>query len=357
MAVINEDDLFFGADPEKTEKKIFEEAHIGNMSLKNRLIRSATWEALAGEDGSLGNELIGIYRDLARGGAGAVITGFTAVSATDDVPAGSMRLDSDSLIPQYRNLADEVHRYGCRIIAQLAAGYFVKDGRKVSIDDMMEDDVCRIVKDFADAARRAAEAGFDGVEIHAAHGYFLSRFFSPYHNHRKDRFGGAADRRARILTDIIDAVKEAVPGLTVIAKINFFDGVEGGVTLSDALMACKQMERHGLDGLEVSAANTSKTGFEVPSEEAYFKDYGLALKSISEMPVILVGGNRTIESMETLLDDENADFISISRPLIREPELPNIWREDRDYTPKCISCNGCFSTPGHRCRFNLEEEK
>ncbi|MGI6205450.1 MAG: NADH:flavin oxidoreductase [Anaerovoracaceae bacterium] len=354
---MNDDDFFFGEDPDRIEKKIFEEERIGSMRLKNRLIRSATCEGLAGEDGSLNDELTEIYRELAQGGAAALITGLAGVSEDDVLIPGCMKLSRDDLVPQYKKLTDEVHKYDCRIIAQIGAGYFVKDGRRIPVDEMSREGIEKIISDFADAAARASEAGFDGIELHAANGYFLSRFYSPYYNHRRDMFGGAADRRARILTDILDAVKKAAPGLTVIAKLNFFDGVEGGVTISDALTACMQLEKHGLDAIEVSASNSSKTDFEVPSEEAYFKDYALALKSISDIPVILEGGNRTIESMQTILDDENADFISLARPLIREPGLPSIWESDSSYKAQCISCNGCYNTPGHRCVFNIEDNK
>ena len=349
---MKEEDLFFGVDPDRVDKKIFEEDHLGNMTVKNRLIRSATLESLADEEGKLSDEIMEVYRELARGGVGTIITGFTAVNGEDPALPLSMKLDRDEMIDEYRKLTDEVHSFNCRIISQLAANQYVKDGKQLDIDELDSEDIQQIIDDFAEAARRADEAGFDGIELHAAHGYLLSRFCSPYYNHRSDDFGGASYKRSRILAEILDAIKEKAPGLTLLAKINFYDGVEGGVTISDALTTVMTLEEHGLDGLDISGAHPSRTDFDVPSEEGYFKDYSLSVKSISDMPVILTGGNRSIESMETILNDENADFIALARPLIREPQLPNLWKEDRNYRAQCVSCNGCYKTPGHRCVFN-----
>ena len=344
----------FWQEPEEDfepEVNIFEEKELGPLNLKNRLIRSATWEGLAGQDGSLNGDIIRIYEELAAGGIGAIITGFTGVSESDDVLQGKMRLSDDRLIPQYKELTDRVHQNGCLILAQLALGNYVKNGENVEIDDLTLEDIETVKKLFADAAERAWKAGFDGIQIHAAHGYFLSRFYSPYYNHRKDEYGGSSLRRAGILAEILDEIRKRVSELAVIIKLNFSDGVEGGLTLSDALTAGMLLADHQIDGIEVSATDSSRKNIQIPYDEGYFKDYALSLKSVSDVPVILVGGHRTMESMEEILRNESADFLSLSRPLIREPDLPEKWKQDREYTARCISCNACFTTYGRRCVF------
>lgn len=334
------------------EVELFEEVPLGRLTLKNRLIRSATLEGLADADGFIGDDVYARYKELAEGGSAAIITGFTGVTADDDCLDGMMRLCDDQVIPQYRKLTDLVHEQDCMIFAQLALGKYISEGKEKEVDELTAEDFEKICTLFADAADRAAQAGFDGVQLHMAHHFFLSRCHSPLFNHREDLYGGTSERRARILIDVLDAVKARVPELTVLCKINFSDEAgEEGLTLSDVLTAGMLLSEHGIDGMEVSAQGTSKKDIEVPYEEGYFKDYALSLKSVTEVPIILVGGIRTVASMEEILRNENTDFFSMSRPLIREPDLPNYWKENKEYRPMCISCNACFSTPGHRCTF------
>ena len=190
------------------KKMIFEGTKLGNLTLKNRLIRSATWEGIATPDGSLPEEAYVIYNELAAGGVGAVITGFTSVSLHDYYFGGMMRLCGDELIPQYQRLTDIIHANGAPVIAQLALGayYRERNGRYVQTepDDMTTDEIRFVVRQFADAAARAKKAGFDGVQIHAAHFFFLSRFVSPAVNHRTDLYGGSTENRSRILLEILN---------------------------------------------------------------------------------------------------------------------------------------------------------
>ena len=344
-------------DLDMIDTEVFEEAALGRLTLKNRLIRSATWEGLCGPEGSLNEDVFRIYEELAAGGVGAVITGFTGVSVSDDVLEGKMLLSDDSVIPQYRQLTDRVHQHGCPVIAQLALGNYIRDGKDMTVDEMTPEDIRTVITLFADAAERAEQAGFDGVQFHAAHEYFLSRFYSPYYNHRQDEYGGTSSKRARILTDVLDAIRERVPEMTVLVKLNFHDGPEGGITLSDALTAGMLLAEHEIDGIEVSASMSSRKDIQVPYDEGYFKDYALSLKSVTDVPVILVGGHRTVESMEKILKNESADFLSMSRPLIREPDLPKVWEEHRDYAAQCISCNTCFGRPGRRCVFRQQDRQ
>lgn len=335
----------------REDVSIFEETGIGNHSIRNRLFRSATCEGLAGPDGSLNEELYGIYDALAEGGAGALITGFTGINDSDDALEGMMRLSRDGLIPQYKELVDRVHERGCLIFSQLALGNYYMEGKPVEIDDLPDGGIEEIRQLFADAAERAEQAGFDGVQLHMAHHFFLSRSYSPLYNHRKDDYGGTSVKRARLLTDVLDAVRERVPGMAVICKIDFTDDMEGGLTMSDALTVSMLLSDHGIDAIEVSAVGSSRKEIRVPYDEGYFREHSLAVKSVTKVPVILVGGNRTIDSMEEMLKNEETDYFSLSRPLIREPDLPKKWEADRTYAARCISCNTCFTTSGHRCVF------
>lgn len=335
----------------REDLEIFQEAGLGRLKLRNRLLRSATCEGLAAPDGSLNEEIYRIYNQLAEGGIAAIITGFTSISEEDDALDGMMRLSGDALIPQYKELADNVHDRGCILFSQLALGNYYRGGNRVEMDDLSISDIEQLKQLFADAAERAGKAGFDGVQLHMAHHFFLSRSFSPLFNHREDDYGGTSMRRARLLTEVLDAVRERVPEMTVICKIDVSDGVEGGLTLSDVLTVCMLLTEHGIDGIEVSAVDSARKGISIPYDEGYFREKALAAKSVTDVPVILVGGNRTMDSMEDMLKNEETDFFSLSRPLVREPDLPEKWKTDSKYVSRCISCNSCFSTPGRRCVF------
>ncbi len=216
-------------------------------------MRSATWEGIAGPDGSIGGDTYEIYDELAAGGVGTVITGFTSVALNDHYFNGMMRLCSDDLIPQYHKLTDIIHGHGAAVISQLALGAYYRNtndyyrGLQVEPDGMTQDEIRLVINQFADAASRAERAGFDGVQIHAAHFFFLSRFISPAVNHRNDEYGGALERRSRILVEILNKIKSAAPGLHVTIKLNSNDFTRGGIDGEDFIGNCKLLDDAGID--------------------------------------------------------------------------------------------------------------
>lgn len=335
-------------------RTIFDKKEIRNLKLKNRLFRSATWESLGASDGSPTEELVGIYEELARGGVGAIITGFTDVTSYSSL-SGAMRLSDDKLIPSYRKLTDVVKAYDCRIIAQIAIGDYVRPGDRhiTEPDKLSSRDIKNIIDLFAYAPVRAEKSGFDGVQIHAAHGFFLSRFISPAFNHRADEYGGSPEARAKILIDILLAIREKSPTLHITIKINFDDNFDGGLTPADALIVCQELAKHGIDSIEVSANGTSRPNIKPMKNEAYFLDFGITLKQVVNTPVILVGGHRSVDNMNKILNETGIEYLSLSRPLIREPNLPKKWMDGGTTPATCISCNACYRMPGKRCVFNL----
>lgn len=338
-------------------KTIFDVVELDNIRLKNRLIRSATWEGLGNKDGSPPQEQLEIYEKLAAGGVGGIITGYTSVSSIDNYFEGMMRLSKDSVIPSFKELSKRVKKYQCAILSQLALGEFTKKdnsgiNRSVSIDDLTVEDIEEIVVLFAQAARRAQEAGFDGVQIHAAHGFFLSRFISPEYNHRTGNYGGTVKKRARILIDILNAIKKTTNGMHVSMKINCSDFLPNGLTLDESSLICEECAANGLNSLEISGNGTSRIGIRSQVNEAYFFDFAYTLKKNVDIPIILVGGHRSIENMNHILTTSAIECLSLSRPLIREPQLPNRWKNCDKSPSKCISCNACYRTHAHHCIYN-----
>lgn len=240
-------------------KKIFESVKMKHIELKNRLIRSATWEGIANQDGSVTEEAYEIYEELAKGGVGAIITGFTSVALHDYYFGGMMRLCDDSLIPQYKKLTDIIHAEGIPVITQLALGAYYREsnGRYMQVepDDMTAEEIKYVTRQFTDAAIRADKAGYDGVQIHAAHFFFLSRFISPAVNHRTDEYGGSTENRVRILLDIMNGIQEAAPKLHITIKINSSDFTYGGLEESDCVAICKLLDQAGIDSIEVSISS------------------------------------------------------------------------------------------------------
>lgn len=272
-------------------KNVFEATQLGKLEVKNRLVRSATWEGIAHEDGGITEPAYAIYEELAKGGVGAIITGFTSVSDHDFYIDGPMRLSHDGLIPQHQRLVELIHRGRCAVIAQLALGAYYRQGIQVEPDEMTTDEIRQVIGWFVSAAVRARKAGYDGVQIHAAHFFFLSRFISPRGNHRTDAYGG--ENRVRILLDILAGIREQAPGLHITAKINCSDFTYGGLDEQESLRICKALAKAGIDSIEVSGNGTSVPGIRPHVNEGYFAPFAARLAEEVEVPVILEIVNET----------------------------------------------------------------
>ena len=334
-------------------KQIFETAKLGKLTPKNRLVRSATWEGTALPDGGITDEAYEIYNELAKGGVGAIIMGFTSVADNDRYFGGMMRLSCDELIPQYLKLAELIHKENCPVITQLALGAFYRDGRQVEPDDMTVDEIRQVIDQFVAAAVRAKQAGFDGVQIHAAHFFFLSRFISPAVNRRTDAYGGSTENRMRILLNILSGIRAKAPELHVSVKINSSDFTWDGLNEMESLVICKALAAAGIDSIEVSGNGTSVSGIKPHVNEGYFADFAAMLAEHVDVPVIAVGGWRSLDDMEDVLKRTKIEFLSLSRPLLREPNWPNKLQSGESTVSKCVSCNACYSSRAHRCVFRM----
>ncbi|MBO6179172.1 MAG: NADH:flavin oxidoreductase [Selenomonadaceae bacterium] len=337
-------------------KNIFEQVKLRNLTVKNRLIRSATWEGVANPNGSVTEAAYKIYEELAKGGIGAIITGFTSVADNDFYFDGMMRLSRDELIPEYQKLAEIIHRENCPVIAQLALGAYYREtqnGRFVQTepDEMTPEEIQETIDKFVNAAQRAEKAGYDGVQIHAAHFFFLSRFISPLVNHRNDAYGGSAEGRARILTDIMRGIRKVAPKLHITIKINCNDFTHGGLDEDESLVICKMLAKDGIDSIEVSGNGTSVSGVRPHVNEGYFAKFAAKLAKDVDTPVIVVGGLRSRDVMENLLNSTDIALLSLSRPLLREPNFPTMLEKGETSESKCVSCNACYSSHEHRCIF------
>ena len=195
--------------------------------------------------------------------------------------------------------------------------------------------------------------GYDGVQIHAAHFFYLSKFISPLLNHRSDRYGGNQRGRTQILLEILQDMRaKTSQDFLITMKINSTDEYPGGLTHHGFLETSRLMAEAGIDAIEVSVNGTSRGGIRAGLNEAYFLDAAKLLAERVKVPVVLVGGLRSMEKINEILNETNIAYISLSRPLIREPNLINRWQQGDTTPSKCVSCNSCYRTLGHRCVFN-----
>lgn len=348
---------------------LFETTWIKSMELKNHLVRSATWEGMCNPDGSPSERLINCYKDLAAGGVGLIITGYSYVREDGKQLPGKMGIHADHLEKPMKTLLQEVHSLGGKLVIQLVHAGGQTDSRNAgrrpiapsSVDvpqfpeipeEMSQSEIADIVECFGQAATRAKAWGFDGVQLHGAHGYLINQFLSPLTNKRTDRYGGDIKNRVRFLIEVYEAVRGAVGDeYPVMIKLNGTDFQDGGLTLDDAIYAARTLDSLGIDAIEVSGGTPAsgeqgpvRTKIRRPEDEAYNLPLARAVKEAVNAPVMVVGGIRSYEKAVAIVK-EGIDFVSLSRPLIREPNLPRRW-EGGDHTPaRCISCNKCFK-PG-----------
>jgi 2,4-dienoyl-CoA reductase-like NADH-dependent reductase (Old Yellow Enzyme family) len=350
---------------------LFEPAKIKGMEVRNRFVRSATYDGCADKHGYVSEKQIALFSELAQGGIGLIVTGIAYVHPSGQISLFQNAMTKDDFIPGLKRLTTAVHDRGAKIAVQLfhagrERAKFVrsKDGPAIapsfvendpyfthSYRPIKEDEIWDVVRAFGDAAERAREAGFDAVQVHAAHAYLLSEFLSPFANRREDDWGGTLENRLRIHREIYQDIRAKVgEDYPVLVKIGVQDGFAGGLDFSEGKMAAQRLAQWGYDALEISSGLRGK-GYETAEfrtkinrveREAYFRAWCKEIKNQVNVPVMMVGGLRTFELMEEVVQKGEADFASLSRPFIREPGLVNAWKSGDYHRATCISCNKCF---------------
>jgi len=346
---------------------LFTPGNIGSLNLPNRLVRSATAEYMSDPDtGRPRPAFYALYRDLARGGVGLIITGHMYIHPSGRAHREMTGIYADDLIPGLSELARVIHEEGGRVVAQINHGGMQCSADAVpeaiapsAIDApflkrppraMSDDDIHLLIDAYAQAARRVREAGLDGVQVHGAHGYLISQFLSPFVNKRTDEWGGDLTGRMHFLRAVCEAVRQEVgPDYPMIIKLGMTDSVEGGLSLEEGAQVVAALEGMGLDAVEISwgiggmRSGSIRHGIKTAADEAYLRPLAQKARSATRLPVILVGGFRTRQVMEEVLSSGDADFISVCRPLICEPDWPNRLRLGLQERSSCISANRCWA--------------
>jgi 2,4-dienoyl-CoA reductase-like NADH-dependent reductase (Old Yellow Enzyme family) len=386
---------------------LFEDSSIAGMKLKNRVIRSATHEGLGDKDGRPMPDLTNIYLKLAHGGVGAIISGYAAVQKNGRSMMNMRMFDRDELIDEYKKINTKLDELGVPIIAQLAHGggqtskqvmgeqpaapskkkypLFASIARELSDREIEE-----IIDNFVLAVERSKEAGFSGAQLHAAHGYLLHQFLSPHLNTRNDRWGGNFEKRFRILSEIIRKSREKVGKYPILVKMSAYDGDRNGIRLDEGIKIAEKFQESGYDAIEVSCGGSGDgfNGTRVPKipikaslalvpwlrslsmpKKAlmrilgplvikrhfplnnYNVDAAARIKKNVDIPVIVVGGIRRLKDMEDIISEKKADYVSMCRPFIIEPNIVNKFKSGSQDVSKCINCGYCLmGVTGHKLR-------
>lgn len=350
---------------------LFEPMKIRDIELRNRFVRSATYDGCTDKSGRVSEEQMRIFTDLADGGVGLVVTGIAYVHSSGQISPFQNSIANDDCIPGFKRLTATVHDQGAKVAVQLfhagrEAARFLKVKNEQAIApsfvpndpycseeyrSVTEDEIWDIIWAFGDAAERAREAGFDAVQLHGAHAYLLSQFLSPHTNRRRDDWGGTLENRLRFHREVYRDIRTKVgDDYPVLIKVGVEDGFPEGLGFSEGRQAAQLLAQWGFDALEISQGLRGKwyegTEFRTKvnqiDREAYFRDWCKEVKSQVNVPIMMVGGLRTFDLMEEIIEKCEADFISLCRPLIKEPHIINEWKGGDHRRATCISCNKCY---------------
>jgi 2,4-dienoyl-CoA reductase-like NADH-dependent reductase (Old Yellow Enzyme family) len=345
---------------------LFDPISINHMELANRFMRSATYDGMA-DHGLVTTSQLTLYQSLAKGGAGLIVSGLMAVTKSGRLSPLQNYIFDETLLDGLSRMTGVVHQAGGKIAAQLShagresrptggalpAGPSAQDGgpgyegrcRALSAEEISD-----IVCSFGKAAGLAKRAGFDAVQLHAAHAYLLAQFLSPLANRREDDWGGALGNRLALHLEILKAMRQEVGGdYPLLIKLGVADGAPGGLQLAEGLEAASRLAKAGFDSLEISQGLRGSTFNEMEfrtklttERQSYFADWAAQVKQRVTKPVVMVGGLRDFDAISECLNQGQADMAALCRPLIRQPDLVKRWQADASYKAKCVSCNQCL---------------
>jgi NADPH2 dehydrogenase len=317
---------------------------VGNLKLNNRLVMPPMATGKSQDDGRVSEEILNYYKEKSEGGyISLIIIEHSFINKEGKASNGQLSVSKDDDIEGLKKLAKVIQNNGSKAVMQInhAGGAATREvtgtdpvapsavasprfkDKKVP-HELSKDEIKEIIKAFAKAALRVKEAGFDGVEIHSAHGYLLNQFLSPLSNKRTDEYGGDLNNRIRIHLEVIEAVKKSVgDDFLVLLRLGAADYVEGGTVICDSMIAAKKFEKAGVHILDISGGFL---GYIMPNseEEGYFWPLTDAIKKVVSIPVILTGGITEAHAAEKLLADDKADLIGVGRAILKDSKWAQI---------------------------------
>jgi 2,4-dienoyl-CoA reductase-like NADH-dependent reductase (Old Yellow Enzyme family) len=378
--------------------QVFEASSLASIRMKNRILRSATYEGMCDNLGHPQPSYYELYDKVSRGGTGAIITGYVAVNRTGRMPRLMGIIDDDSYIEEFGKLSTIVHVNDTPIIMQIAhcGGFsskavtnadpiapspFVNRFMRQTARELSETGIEGIIHDFVKAIVRVRQAGFDGVQLHAAHGYLLSEFLSSHVNKRLDKWGGTTENRCRIIIEILERARKEVGDYPILIKISAYDSDKGGMRIDESIKIARILERAGCSVIEVSCGGINDSISSVRSNKFpvkaalafvspfkkmpapvkfltsiimrftmksytplfnYNVDAAVQIKKNVGIPVIVVGGIHRLTDIQDIISNKGIDYISMCRPFIIEPSIVKKFQEDKQSESRCINCSYCL---------------
>ncbi len=343
--------------------KLFKSKTIASLPVRNCFVRSGTWTELATEDGQLTPQLMQKYKDLAEGELGLVIAGYARVNSKERANNRMIGMYDDKFIVPLQGFTKMFHENNTPIGIQLAMGgtqihyngevdwdvmspseskvvYRDENNKQheFNVDEMSIADIKSVISDFVQAGMRVKQSGFDLVQIHAGHGYFVSQWMNPKKNRRTDEYG---INPSKFIIELYDEMRNALGDEYPIAiKINSEENIGDDSNHEAMLNLCIELDKRGINMIEVSGCAPSRNKINLDTE-SYFSAFAGKLKSVVATDVVLTGGNKTLSNIEKVVELTKVDGIGLSRTLVSESNLVAKWKQNPNYKSRCISCNHC----------------
>lgn len=350
---------------------VFDPIQIGNLTVSNRFVRSATFDSGADVYGKVTGQQVQLFAELGKNQVGLIVSGIASVHPSGRISPFQLDISHDGCITGLQKIADAIHANESKAAVQLfhagregekyqthhgsqalAPSYVPNDPYCACIGrQMSEEEIKEVIEAFGAAAGRVQRAGWDAVQVHAAHAYLISQFLSPHTNLRKDDWGGSLRNRFRFLENIYLSIRRQVgPDYPVLIKLGVQDGFEHGLDFAEGRQVANWCAALGFEAIEVSqglrgayyAQTEFRTGIGNGKGTAYFRHWTREIQQTVQIPVIMVGGLRSIQDMSAYVSQGECEAVALCRPLIREPDLVTSWKAGEDRPVACVSCNKCF---------------
>ncbi len=328
-------------------KDIFDECEFGDFKLKSRIVRTGTWETETEEGGFLSPAIFDRYEKIAGSGTGLIVSEIFALDHKDRFFEYSSSLNYRGFIKDYKMITDICHNYDVPILGQLAFFYYDDgDNQKAEANDLTIEGIRKLQAEVIMAAKKFSFAGFDGIQINMGNNFYLTRFINPYFNQRNDEYGGSTENRVRIASEIIKLFKKTMD-MHVSIRLNPWDVRKGGITADESIAIAKELEKAGADSIQLTARTISYL-YDGKDKHPFLVYVDKLIEEI-DIPVILGGNSRDMESMNDILNNSDVEFMSMSKPFVAQADFLADWKANGEGVSICQSCNNCYSKKKSTC--------
>ena len=328
-------------------KDIFDECQFGDLKLNSRIVRTGTWETETEEGGFLSPAIFDRYEKIASSGTGLIVSEIFALDHKDRFAPYSSNLVYKGFIKDYQMITDICHNHDVPVLGQLAFFYYDDgDNQKAEANDLTLEGIRKLQAEVILAAKKFSFAGFDGIQINMGNNFYLTRFINPYFNQRDDEYGGSTENRVRIASEIIKVIKNTMD-MHVSIRLNPWDVRKGGITAEESIEIAKELEKAGADSIQLTARTISYI-YEGNEKHPFLVHVDKLIDEV-DIPVILGGNSRDMQTMNDILNNSDVEFMSMSKPFVAQADFLADWKANNEGVSICQSCNNCYSKKTSTC--------